>query len=285
MNFVTNILVPLISAFVGGFFSIYLYRKGIEDKRKSDKMEEIENRYKKEIFFISSIKSVSFFITKQIEEINKLIQNISSGNYSNLQLSIVSELKLSDLKEIPIKDLFEIFVLNSDGNLSEKSVHFTNLKNSLLNIKKIIKKEDVNNELYRQELNKVGNNWNVNVSKLNQEYDLLVKSNHLSKTDKEILIQLRAILIEIQPTIKNEIVSAYKEFIVPIRKILFVNKLETDNSITFFNFIKLTTDCNQLYNLHLGIQNNRKTNLVQTSNNLLELHKVIDLSIKKLKLK
>ena len=61
MNFVSNILVPLISASIGGFISIYLYRKGIEDKRKSDKLEEIEGRYKKEIFFSSRTKREDTF--------------------------------------------------------------------------------------------------------------------------------------------------------------------------------------------------------------------------------
>lgn len=285
MNFISNVFVPLISAFIGGSFSIFIYRKGIEDKKHTDKLIEIENNYKKKKFFISSIKSISFFITKQIEGINKLNENISSGNNSNLQLSIVSELKLSDLKEISIKDLFEIFVLNSNGDFSKKSVHFTNLKNSLLNIKKTIKKEEANNIIYREELNKIGANWNINVSQLNQEYDLLIKSNNLSISDRELINQLKPTIIESQPGIKNDIISAYKELIQPIRIILFENKLEEDHSLSFFNFIKLTTDCNQLYQMHLGIQNDRKKNLILTSNNLNQLNNMIDTSLEELKSK
>ncbi|MBK5191848.1 MAG: hypothetical protein JJE07_01325 [Flavobacteriaceae bacterium] len=245
-------------------------------------MNEIKNNYKKKRFFVSGIKSISFFITKQKEEIQKLIEEIDSSKNSNLQLSIMSELKLSDLKEIPIKDLFEIFVLNSDGNFEKNSVQFTNLKNSLLNIKKIIKKEESNNSMYRDEVNKIGTGWNLNISQLNQECDLLIKSNDLSTIENDILNQLKPIFIDNQPKIENNIISSFNELIQPIREVLFESKYQKNLSALFINFIRLTTDCNQLHQMHLLIQEDRKKCLTLTSENLDRLNNTIDSTLKEL---
>ena len=51
MNILYNALIPLISAFVGGYISIWVFNKGYKKEQLEERKKRIQNNYETEEYF------------------------------------------------------------------------------------------------------------------------------------------------------------------------------------------------------------------------------------------
>lgn len=219
LNLIYSGLIPLFSAFFGGFISIWVYRKGIIEQKKVEKRKQIEDNNETEEYFKLNIKSIIQFIDYQVDEISKISKKTKDWESRNLSLPIKSELKLTEIREIDFKSLFQILVLNRKGKSKEKSSDFINIKNCLHNIEDFVLTHENINKVIHDKINKDSELWNNSMENLLQFNNKYVQSGILENDTLMILIQNKVVLKQremINKNLGNNLDSIYKEVIDPI---------------------------------------------------------------------
>ena len=87
-DFTYNVIIPLVSAFIGGFISLWLFKKGIEKQKQAEKEKRIQNNFETEEYFKINLESILIFIDHQINEISFVSKKTKNWNAKNLTLAI-----------------------------------------------------------------------------------------------------------------------------------------------------------------------------------------------------
>lgn len=219
LNIIYNGLIPLFSAFLGGFISIWIYRKGIAEQKRLEKIKQIKDNDETEEYFKLNVKSLIQFIDVQVDEISKTSHKSKGWEATDLSLHIISELKLTEIREIDFKSLFQILVLNRDGKSEEKSSDFINIKNCLHNIEDFVLMHETVNKIVADPINKELALWNnslQNLLKFNNKY---VSKGILESDELMLLIQNQIVIKQrevIYRGLGNNLEIIHKEVIQPI---------------------------------------------------------------------
>ena len=224
MNLLYNAIIPLISALIGGLFALWIYREGLKKEKREQRHERIRENYETEIYFFSNLKSILFFIDKQIDEIAKISQETKKWNSKNMNLALMSELKMTELRDLNFKTLFQILVIDRDGSIKEKSSDFINLKNCLHNIEDFIESQQVAiPQFYQSQIENI-NVWNDGLKSLTQIYNGIA-INH-STNDSQLIKGLNECLVQKQREIlnngnSNNMKIVYDQVICPLRSHIY----------------------------------------------------------------
>lgn len=275
MNITSDILVPLFSAFLGGFISIWIYRQGITELKKKEKEKEAENNKQMEEYFRLNIQSILQFISFQIDQITMVCSKTKDWEARNLSLTILPELKLTEIREIDFKYLFQILVLNKKGEIKKKSEDFINIKNSLHNIEDFIQKQKSINQVLDDSLNKNVELWNSSLKSLLQFNNKFVSAQALKNDSLMSLIQSKVVVRQreiIRTSQGNNLDVVFNEVLNPI--IMEIpNFGDSDHRIP--DLLDILMSGKQAYQSMKYIRYERRKALLFAGRNLLAVKKLL----------
>lgn len=275
MNITSDIIVPLFSAFLGGFISIWIYRQGINDQKKKEKEKEVEDNKQMEEYFRLNIQSILQFINFQIDQITMVCSKTKNWEARNLSLAILPELKLTEIREIDFKYLFQILVLNKKGEIKKKSEDFINIKNSIHNIEDFIQKQKSINEVLDDSLNKNVDLWNSSLKSLLQFNNKFVSAEALKNDSLMSLIQSKVVVRQreiIQMAQGNNLDVVFNEVLHPII-IEIPNFVDFDHRIP--DLLDILMSGKQAYQSMRYIRYERRKSLLFAGRNLLSVKKLL----------
>ncbi len=284
MNLIYNLIVPLVAALIGGFISLYIYKEGEKKKIQDDRRKQIESHFQTEKYFFHNISSIIFFIDRQIEEISKTSRNTKNWNINKLSLSIMSELKLTELRELNFKTLYQIFVIEKEGDITDKANAFINIKNCLHNIEDF--SENQKNENYRpfQEILKNIDLWNVSLQKLMELYNSFVVQKP-STEDKLIPIMHNYLVKKQREMIENKkdqnILHFYENLILPMQNEIINLKMDIDSRAELV--IKEVLNCKKVYVQIKTIRYHRRKDILLAGRRLLQIKGLLKESCNEIK--
>lgn len=276
MNVIYNLIVPLASALTGGFISLFIYKEGEKKKTRDERRKKIEVHFQTEKYFFHNINSLLFFIDRQIEEISKTSQNTKNWNINKLNLSVMSELKLTELRELNFKTLYQIFVLDKEGNLSEKANAFINIKNCLHNIEEFSEFQKNENLRPFQEILKNIDSWNLNLQRMMDLFNSFVVDKP-DKEDKLMPILNRYLVIkqkEMMASKKDQnIKNFYEKLILPMQNEIIALKSDVDDRANLI--IKVVLNCKKAYVQMQSIRYHRRRDILLAGRRLLEIKELL----------
>ncbi|SDS11179.1 hypothetical protein SAMN05216503_2011 [Polaribacter sp. KT25b] len=234
MEIFQNIIIPLISALVGGLFSVWVFNKGLNKKKQEERKNRIQNNFETEEYFFYNLKSILYFIDQQVDAISKTSRNTKNWFHKNLTLATFSELKMTELRELNFKTLFQILVIDRQGNNKEKMQDFINIKNCLHNIEDFVQKHKDENEKPHIDLNKYLDIWNSSLKNLTQLYNHYIFLKP-SKDDSLMPILHKYIVVEQRKLMENgndqNMEVFYNSIIIPFMNEIVAYKNSDDQRI------------------------------------------------------
>lgn len=275
MNITTDIVIPLFSAFLGGFTSIWIYRKGIIEQRKLEKKKQSVENKEMEEYFRLNIQSINQFANFQIDEISKVSRKTKDWEARNLSLTILSELKLTEIREIDFKFLFQILVLNKKGEIKKKSEDFINIKNSLHNIEDFVQQQNIMNQSLNDPLNKNVELWNSSLKSLLKFNNKNVSEQTLENDRLMLLVQAKAVVRQreiLRLGLGNNLDVVFNDVVKPIIDEI-PNFDISDNRIP--ELLEILIANKQAYESLKSIRYNRRKSLLLSGRRLLSIRKLL----------
>lgn len=275
-DLIYNILIPLLSAFLGGFISLWIFIKGLEKQKKIEKDKRIQNNFETEEYFKINIESILQFINHQINEISLLSKKTRDWNAKNLTLAIMSELKTTELRELDFKALFQIFVIDRKGKTTEKSNDFINIKNCLGNIEDFAIKQQSDNLEIHQKLNQEVDSWNIGIKNLMQKYN---KYALIPSTDKDQVIPIlhKYLVIKQRELIKEKKAQylniMFNEVISPLGR--EISLLKVHNDFRIHEIIEDFITCRKAFESINRIRYERRKNILISGRRLLQIKRLL----------
>ena len=279
-DFTYNILIPLISAFIGGFFSVWVFRKGQEKQKQVEKNKRIQNSFETEEYFKINLKSILLFIDHQINEISFVSRKTKDWNAKNLTLAIMSELRTTELRELDFKTLFQIFVIDRKGNTSEKSNDFINIKNCLNNIEDFAIKQQSDNSEIHTKLNQEGDSWNTGLKNLMQHYNRYAL---MPSTEKDVIMSIlhKYLVIKQRQLIKEKkskyLNIMYAEVVFPLGR--EISSLKIHNDFRIHEIIEEFLTCRKAFESISRIRYERRRSILNSGRRLLEIKRLLKESL------
>jgi hypothetical protein len=275
-DFTYNVIIPLVSAFIGGFISLWLFKKGIEKQKQAEKEKRIQNNFETEEYFKINLESILIFIDHQINEISFVSKKTKNWNAKNLTLAIMSELKTTELRELDFKTLFQIFVIDREGKTSEKSNDFINIKNCLNNIEDFAIKQQSDNSEIHKKLNAEGDSWNNGLKNLMQYYN---KYALIPSKDKDEVMDIlyKYLIIKQKELIKEKkskyLNIMYSEVIFPLGK--EISLLKIHNDIRIHEIIGEFLTCRKAFESIQRLRYERRRNVLISGRRLLQIKRLL----------
>ncbi|WP_158837755.1 hypothetical protein [Polaribacter sp. L3A8] len=280
MNIVYNIVIPIISALVGGMFSVWVFNKGLARKIKEERCNRIKNNYQIEEYFFYNLRAILCFIDRQVNGISETSQNTKNWYNKNLTLVTFSELKMTELRELDFKLLFQILVIDRIGKSEKKAHDFIDIKNCLHNIEDFVEKHKKENEKFQIELEKHLDNWNNSIQRLMQLYNhfVFLKPNE----DDKLMPILKKHIFTKQTKLTNKGIQQnmeifYKSFILPLKKDILVYKNLNDERI--LPIIDNIIECQNSYQQTKNLRYQRRKNLLFSGRRLISVKHILKKSL------
>ncbi|QXP78791.1 MULTISPECIES: hypothetical protein [Winogradskyella] len=284
MLIIQNIIIPLVSALIGGLFSVWIFDKGLNKKKQEEKEKRIQNNFETEEYFFYNLESILYFIDCQVDAISQASKKTKNWYHKNLTLAIYSELKMTELREINFKTLFQILVIDRDGNNNEKMQDFINIKNCLHNIEDFVEKQKEDNKGPYAELIKYSDIWNNNLKNLTQLYNHYILSKP-NKNDNLIPILKKYIIIEQRKIIANKdeqnMELFYQTIIFPLMNELTTIKNSEDQRI--LPILNSLMECRDSYEQTREIRYHRRKNIIESGRRLLKIKQLLSESLNSIK--
>lgn len=283
-SIISDGFIPLISAFIGGYFSVWVYKQGIKKELQKEKKDKIQENFQTEQYFFYNIESFLFFINLQIDEISITSKACKNWSNQNLILAIKSELKLTELRELDFKNLYQIFVIDREGNTDNKAVDFINLKNCLHNIEDFTINHKRNNKTISADLVQEIDLWNVNVKLLNDLYNNFVKN---SPTEFDILIKICHKYLNIIQNqimiqgVSNNMKIMYDNVIEPLR--LEIKEYNNTFDKRIYELIEILISCKKTYERVESLRKSRRRGLINSGRRLNKVKLLLKESMENLK--
>lgn len=280
MDIISNIVIPLFSAYLGGYISIWIYRQGIREQKKKEKKKQIQENNEMEEYFKLNIQSVLLFINYQIDEISKVTKKTKDWEARNLSLAIMSELKLTEIREIDFKFLFQILVLNKKGEIKKKSQNFINIKNSLHNIEEFISTQNTINLSLYEPLNKNVELWNSSLKRLLQFNNKSVSAKIIENDYLMSVIHANAVLKQreiLKNGLGNNLDIVFNQVVNPIIAEI-PNLVKPDPRIP--ELLDILISNKQAYESLVNFRYERRKSLIFTGRRLLKIKQLLQSSMK-----
>lgn len=280
MEVLNNIIVPLLSALIGGFYALWIFNKGLNKKKLEEKSNRIKNNYETEQYFFHNLESILYFIDKQIDEISNTSQKSKNWHEKNLTLALFSELKMTELRELNFKTLYQILVIDREGNTKEKAQDFINIKNCLYNVEDFIIKHQNENKNPHKELEKELIKWNNSLKSFTQIYNHFITQNP-SKDDKLIQIMHKYII-----TTQKELMSKgvdqnmeefYNAFILPFRN--EISAYENLNDQRLIPIVENLMNCYGSYSQTKALRHQRRRSILFSGRRLIQIKQLLKSSM------
>ncbi|THF53362.1 hypothetical protein E6C50_03935 [Flavobacterium supellecticarium] len=279
LKLLSEIIVPLFSAFLGGFISIWIYRQGIREQKRVEEKKQIEENKEMEEYFRINILSILTFITFQVDEISKVCKKTKDWEAKNLALSIMPELKLTEIREIDFKYLFQILVLNKKGEIKKKSEDFINIKNSLHNIEDFISSQNKINQTLNEPLNRSIGLWNSSLKRL-LEFNNKFVTTKLQNDKLMALIQDKVVFKQreiLRNGLGNNLDIVFNQVVNPII-IEIPNFDKSDPRVT--ELLDILISNKQAYESLVYFRYERRKSLIFTGRQLLSTKRLLQSSMK-----
>tara|TARA_R110002073_G_scaffold101840_1_gene231328 strand:+ start:77 stop:952 length:876 start_codon:yes stop_codon:yes gene_type:complete len=280
MEIFQNIIIPLISALVGGLFSVWVFNKGLNKKKQEERKNRIQNNFETEEYFFYNLKSILYFIDQQIDAISKTSRNTKNWFHKNLTLATFSELKMTELRELNFKTLFQILVIDRQGNNKEKMQDFINIKNCLHNIEDFVQKHKDENEKPHIDLNKYLDIWNSSLKRLTQLYNHYIFLKP-SKDDSLMPILHKYIVVEQRKLMENgndqNMEVFYNSIIIPFMNEIVAYKNSDDQRI--LPVIENLMECRKSYEQTKALRYQRRKNILSSGRRLIKIKQLLNESI------
>jgi hypothetical protein len=280
MQIIQNIIIPLISALIGGLFSVWIFNKGLDKKKQEEKEKRIENNFQTEEYFFYNLKPILYFLDCQVDAISKTSKNTKNWYHKNLTLAIFSELKMTELRELDFKTLFQVLVIDRVGNNNEKMQDFINVKNCLHNIEDFIQKHKDENKQPYIELNKYLDIWNSSLKNLTHLYNHYI-SLKPNKEDSLIPILHKYIVIEQRKIMGTTNVQNmeifYKTIIFPFMNELVAYKNSDDQRV--LPILNNLMECRKSYEQTKELRYLRRKNLIDSGRRLIKIKQLLSESM------
>jgi len=269
MNIIYNGIVPLFSAFIGGFISLWIFKKGVEKQKQKERERRILNNYETEEYFKINIDSIIIFLDYQIDIILNLSQKMKDMKVRNLSVQILAELKLTELRELNFKTLYQIFVIDREGVNKNKSNDFINIKNCLHNIDDFVTTQQNDNIEISRSLNKESENWNDGLKNLSQLYNKF--HNESSDQKDELLHLLHSYIVIKQHKIKasgeaQDLEVVYHELILPLIQDIIKSRNKQD--IRIHVILDNLILCRKAYEMISELRYQRRRSVLLSGRNL-----------------
>jgi hypothetical protein len=280
LDIISNIVIPLFSAYLGGYISIWIYRQGIREQKKKEKKKQIQENNEMEEYFKLNIQSVLLFINYQIDEISKVTKKTKDWEARNLSLAIMSELKLTEIREIDFKFLFQILVLNKKGEIKKKSQNFINIKNSLHNIEEFISTQNTINLSLYEPLNKNVELWNSSLKRLLQFNNKSVSAKIIENDYLMSVIHANAVLKQreiLKNGLGNNLDIVFNQVVNPIIAEI-PNLVKPDPRIP--ELLDILISNKQAYESLVNFRYERRKSLIFTGRRLLKIKQLLQSSMK-----
>lgn len=284
MNILYNVIIPLASALVGGFISLWIYKEGEKKKIQDERRKKIESNFQTEKYFFHNIDSILFFIDRQIEEISKTSKNTKNWNINKLNLSTMSELKLTELRELNFESLYQNFVIDREGDLTEKALAFINIKNCLHNIEDFSENQKIENLRPLKEIQKYIDLWNESLQRLMGLYNSYVvdkpgKEDKLIPILNNYLVKKQRVLI--QDKKDQNISNFYENLILPMQNDII--SLKSDIDYRAEPIIKEVLNCKKAYIQIKAVRYHRRKDVLFAGRRLLKIKELLKESCKEIK--
>lgn len=280
MEIFQNIIIPLISALVGGLFSVWIFNKGLNKKKQEERKNRIQNNFETEEYFFYNLKSILYFIDRQVEAISKTSRNTKNWFHKNLTLATFSELKMTELRELNFKTLFQILVIDRQGSKKEKMQDFINIKNCLHNIEDFVQKHKDENEKPHIDLNNYLDIWNSSLKRLTQLYNHFI-SLKPNENDTLMPILYKYIVIEQRKIMANgndqNMEIFYNTIIVPFMNEIVAYKNSNDQRI--LPVIENLMECRKSYEQTKALRYQRRKNILSSGRRLIKIKQLLNESI------
>ncbi|WP_440121319.1 hypothetical protein [Tenacibaculum sp. Ill] len=280
MEIIKNIIIPLISALIGGLFSVWVFNKGLNKKKQEERKNRIQNNFETEEYFFYNLKSILFFIDKQVDAISRTSQNTKNWFHKNLTLATFSELKMTELRELNFKTLFQILVIDRQGSNKDKMQDFINIKNCLHNIEDFLQKHKDENKKLHTDLNKYLDTWNHCLKRLIQLYNhyIFLKPN---EDDSLMPILNKYIVVKQREIIKNgsdqNMEIFYNTIIIPFMDEMIAYKNSDDQRI--LPVIENLMECRKSYEQTKGLRYQRRKNILSSGRRLIQIKQLLNESM------
>lgn len=280
MEIFITIIIPIVSAFVGGFFSVWIFNKRLNNKKQEERKNRIDNNFETEEYFFYNLKSIVYFIDKQVDEISKTSRNTKNWFHQNLTLAIFSELKMTELRELNFKTLFQILVIDREGNNKEKAQDFINIKNCLHNIENFVQNHKDENKKPHIELNKCLDIWNSSLKRLTQLFNQYIFLKP-SKDDYLMSILYKYIVVEQRKLMgsRNDqnMEMFYNTIIVPFTNEIIAYKNSDDQRV--LPVIENLMECRKSYEQTKALRYQRRKNILCSGKRLIKIKQLLNESI------
>lgn len=270
-NVLIQVVIPLVSALIGGGFSLWIFQLGLKGQDQRKKLEKITSDFEIEEYVNANIKSLAYFIDEQIYLVGHTSQLSKNWLSKNLTLMIRPELKLNELRELHFNDLFKIFVLKRKGTTSNKSRDFINFKNSLHQVERYI---DIQLTLNEETAIKIQNNlerWNDAILGLLSEYNKLainlpfdINDNFMSVLHNHFVLKQRELILSGDD---QDMSIYFKEIILPVE--IFITDKNKKNEKRASHFITYIIECKRAFLEAQSIRYYRRLKLINSGRELI----------------
>lgn len=284
MNILFNVIIPLVSALIGGFISLFIYKEGEKKKEQVERKRKLESHYQTEQYFFHNIESILFFIDCQVDEISITSQNCKNWNINKLGLAIRSELKLNELRELDFKTLYQIFVIDKKGNLDDKASTFIDIKNCLHNLEDfIVDQKDQNSRPFEEIINNI-ELWNLSLQRLMELFNSFVLRK--PSNDDKLMPVLHTYLVRKQREMMENktdqnIKNFFENLILPMQNDIIALKGDIDSRAELI--IKEVLNLKKAYIQIHTIRYHRRKDILITGRRLLEIKRLLRKSSDKIK--
>lgn len=280
LEVIQDIFIPLLSALIGGLFSVWVYNKGLNKEKRDEKKNRIQNNFETEEYFFFNLKSILYFLDKQIDEISKTSRKTKNWFDKNLTLATFSELKMTELRELNFKTLFQILVIDREGSTIEKTKDFINIKNSLHNIEDFVNRHKSENKEPFIKLNKYLDSWNESIKKVTQTYNHYIYLNP-KKDDALMPILHKYIVVEQKKLIESgkdqNMEEFYESFIFPFMNEILTYKNRNDQRI--LPILENLMECRKVYEQAKALRYQRRKSLLNSGRRLIRIKQLLEISM------
>lgn len=280
MLILESIIVPLMSALIGGLFSVWIFNKGLEKNKQEARGKRIQNNFETEEYFFYNLKSIIYFLDRQVEAISKTSSHTKNWRSKNLTLAIFSELKMTELRELNFKTLFQILVIDREGENKEKMQDFINIKNCLHNIEDFVAKHKEENRQPYIELNKYLDIWNNSLKNLSQLYNRYIflkpktTDSLMPILHKYIVVEQRKIIAERK---EQNMELFYNSIIIPFTNDLISYKNSDDQRV--LPILNNLIECRKSYEQTKELRYLRRKNLLNSGRRLIKIKQLLKESV------
>lgn len=284
-DLVYSLIIPLLSALIGGAFSVWVFRQGLIKSEQRARLDDIKTDFEIEEYVSLNIRSIAYFVNKQVTEIGKTSQLCKNWRSKRTALSILPELKINELREISLDRLFKILVLQKKGQTSIKSSDFINFKNSLHHLERFSELHELLNLEALTKLKKNLDCWNSGLQKLLVIYnELAIEYPYDPKDEFMQLLNYRLVNKQRQLIFEGDdqdMQIFYKEIILPIE--IFISSKKSKLDIRTKPIITALIECKKVYKEAQSIKYSRRVELITSGRNLIRVKQTLINSFNNLK--